>query len=575
MDGFSFIGNEESGVRNVTVTAKVRTDVNIYAEISLRLYRADESIFDFENATAGNESLAWNRDVSNTYTIDNKLYYKVNTNEASTASYVFAIDMKAITAPTRLQPLMEYLNGFAGNVGENASPWDYLLALGGRVSDLTNVTITAQFPEGVDVDIENLKFVNDFFKISSYSFDESTNTLTIVCKWTRQTEGIDPSTANSIGILSGVYITPNSNIEKDENGLINIDVTGDITYDIYLDTSQLYKFAKDPANQEQYGIYDYINPDDPEDAGGHFMDTYVTFEDHFSIDENPLNGWIRPNGEQLYYYVNNEMVTGIYCAPDQDGTDKSYYYNFDASGACIGKVTGLFYDESAKAYRYARHGELQKGWIMIDEDWYYFTDSYNAQTGSMPNGGVTYEFEENGRLKSGVWAKTVFGTKYYYGPGCYNKGWVTIDGNRYYFENGYRYEGYHMIFNANVRYWYNFGNDGICRDEVVPTGFYEDEKGVSYVIDGIGVYGLYKIDGSYYGFDYYGYALKGIVNVGVSHCDLNPGVYYFGDDYKAFNGIAENKNGDLVYYKNGRPSMAGLIEVDGDYYFAGGANGEV
>ena len=575
MDGFSFIGNEESGVRNVTVTAKVRTDVNIYAEISLRLYRADESIFDFENATAGNESLAWNRDVSNTYTIDNKLYYKVNTNEASTASYVFAIDMKAITAPTRLQPLMEYLNGFAGNVGENASPWDYLLALGGRVSDLTNVTITAQFPEGVDVDIENLKFVNDFFKISSYSFDESTNTLTIVCKWTRQTEGIDPSTANSIGILSGVYITPNSNIEKDENGLINIDVTGDITYDIYLDTSQLHKFAQDPANQEQYGIYDYINPDDPEDAGGHFMDTYVTFEDHFSIDENPLNGWIRPNGEQLYYYVNNEMVTGIYCAPDQDGTDKSYYYSFDTSGACIGKVTGLFYDESAKAYRYARHGELQKGWIMIDEDWYYFTDSYNAQTGSMPNGGVTYEFEENGRLKSGVWAKTVFGTKYYYGPGCYNKGWVTIDGNRYYFENGYRYEGYHMIFNANVRYWYNFGDDGICRDEVVPTGFYEDEKGVSYVIDGIGVYGLYKIDGSYYGFDYYGYALKGIVNVGVSHCDLNPGVYYFGDDYKAFNGIAENKNGDLVYYKNGRPSMAGLIEVDGDYYFAGGANGEV
>ena len=365
MNGFSFTGNEASGVRNVTVTAKVKTDVNVSANISLRLYKTDESIFNFEKATAGNESLAWNRSVSNSYTIDNKLYYKVDTNKDSVASYVFAIDMKSITAPARLQPLMEYLNGFAGNVGENATPWDYLLALGGRVSDLTNVTVTAKFPEGVDVDVENLRFVNDFFKISSYKYDEATHTLTIVCKWTRQTEGIDPSTANSIGILSGVKITPKKNAQKDKDGLINIDVTGNVSYDIYLDTTQLYKFAKDPENQKKYGIYEYINPNDPEDAGGHFSDTYVTFEDHFSLDEKPLNGWISPNGEQFYYYVNNKKVTGIYCAPDQDGSDKSYYYSFDNDGACTGKLTGLFYDNTAKAYRYARHGELQKGWVMV------------------------------------------------------------------------------------------------------------------------------------------------------------------------------------------------------------------
>lgn len=258
--------------------------------------------------------------------------------------------------------------------------------------------------------------------------------------------------------------------------MINIDVTGNVSYDIYLDTTQLYKFAKDPENQKKYGIYEYINPNDPEDAGGHFSDTYVTFEDHFSLDEKPLNGWISPNGEQFYYYVNNKKVTGIYCAPDQDGSDKSYYYSFDNDGACTGKLTGLFYDNTAKAYRYARHGELQKGWVMIDNSWYNFDNSYNAQTGSKAFGSVTYEFEDNGRLKHGVWAKTVFGTKYYYGPGCYNRGWATIDGNRYYFENGYRYEGYRMIFKANVRYWYDFGDDGICKDEVVPTGFYEDER---------------------------------------------------------------------------------------------------
>ena len=36
-----------------------------------------------------------------------------------------------------------------------------------------------------------------------------------------------------------------------------------------------------------------------------------------------------------------------------------------------------------------------------------------------------------------------------------------------------------------------------------------------------------------------------------------------------------NKNGTLYYYVMGRPKMAGLIEIDGDYYFAGGANGEL
>ena len=40
------------------------------------------------------------------------------------------------------------------------------------------------------------------------------------------------------------------------------------------------------------------------------------------------------------------------------------------------------------------------------------------------------------------------------------------------------------------------------------------------------------------------------------------------------NGIVE-KNGTLYYYDMGRPTMAGLVEVDGDYYFAGGENGEI
>ncbi len=127
IDGFCFVGNENSGVRNVTVIASLAQNRAVTASMSLRLYKADESIFDFANADAGNTSLAWNRGLENTFTTDAKNYYTVDAEKAVYADYTFALDMKAIQAPVRLQPLMEYLNGFAESAGDNATPWDYLL----------------------------------------------------------------------------------------------------------------------------------------------------------------------------------------------------------------------------------------------------------------------------------------------------------------------------------------------------------------------------------------------------------------------------------------------------------------
>ncbi len=573
MDGFSFIGNEESGVRNVTVTASVRTDVNINANISLRLYSSDESIFDFDNVTAGNESLAWNRVVSNTVTLDNKLYYTVDASEDVVASYTFAIDLKAISAPTRLEPLMEYLGGFAGNVGDNASPWDYLLALGARVSELTNVTITAKFPQGVNVDVSNVTFVNDFFKIDNYNFDEDTRELTIICTWNKQSDGIDPSTANSIGILSGVIVTPTSATEKNAEGYQQIDVTGGVTYDIYLDTSQLHSFAKDPENQEKYGIYDYINPNDPDDAGGHFSDTYITFEDHFEVSEGILQGWVSPTGEGMYYYVNNEMVTGICNVPDQEGTDKSYYYNFGADGVCTGKVTGLFFDETVNAYRYARHGELQKGWVMIDGEWYYFTGNCVAQTGTKKLSGVYFDFEDNGRLTSGEWANTLYGTRYYYGPSYYEKGWATIDGVDYCFKKGYVLKGLGSFYDKiNGEIYYDFGPDGSTATRL--DGIYMYDGQLRYFENGKATEKhLIK-----YGDDYYYTIYNGVIitnktlTTASTNCDLPKGQYTFGPDGKMIGSSADGEivelDGTLYYYEKGKPVEKGLVKVDGDYYFS-------
>ncbi len=561
MEGFDFIGAEISGVRNVTITATLSGDAAVSASIGLRLYSADESIFDFANADAGNESLAWNREIENTVTIDNKNYYLIDPSNGVVADYTFAIDMKAITAPVRLQPLMEYLNGFAEGVGENATPWDYLLALGGRVSALTTITVKATFPVGVNVNIDNVTFVNDFLKIKSYDFDEATHTMTIECGWERQTAGIDASTANSIAILSGVKLIP-TDAAKDSNGMIAIDVVGNVQYDIYLDTSQLHSFAKDPENQKKYGIIDYINPDDPEDAGGHFADTYINFEDHFTVHGGALNGWVVGGKDKdlYYYYVNNEMMTGVYPATDKEGSSKIYYYNFGEDGIAVGKYTGLFFDKTVNAYRYTQFGELASGWMEIDGDQYYFNPStLKAQTANMKSGPVTYEFEETGKLKSGVWAKTLFGNRYYYGPGFYYKGWQVIDGKEYFFEKGVCVTGgiQQVFYQGSYGWWHYFNEDGSCdRDYIIPDGFYTDRKGYGYCKDGRGYAGLREIDGEYYYFNYLGYAQTGSYAGRI-----------FGEDYKAFNGIME-KDGVLYLYKDGRTATCGLFEVDGAYYYS-------
>ncbi len=591
VNGFAFIGSEESGVRNVTVTAKVRTDVNITAKMSLRLYNKDESIFDFDNATQGRESLAWNRVVSNAFTRDDVHYYVTDPDSEVHADYTFALDMKAIKAPARLQPLMEYLNGFAGNVGDDASPWDYMLALGNRVSPLTNVTIKTYFPEGVAVNIDDIAFVNDFMSIKDHSYDESTRMLTITCGWNKQSseEGIDPSTANSIAILSGVKLIP----DKDAiaKGQLNIDVTGDVTYDIYLDTSQLHSFAQDPANQEKYGIYDYINPDDSEDAGGHFSDTYITFEDHFTIHNQALVGWVTggTDNDLHYYYNNNVMATGVCAAPDMNGSSKVYYYDFGEDGICKGIYTGLFYDEAKGGWCYSKLGELATGWQTINGNWHYFLVMKDgvAATGTMKiaKPGVTFEFDEQGMTK-GAWVKTDEGMRYCYGPGYHkalNPGYLTlveIDDKTYNFD----YDGNVTTGILALRQGaslkksvYEFDADGVMIRQITTQGTVECVD-ATYYINEYGYVpmdaGLVKCGEDYYYVYHSGKIAKGStlnITEGKVNGYFASGWYTFDDDGEMIKpGTTEIKNIDGVdyYYMNGKVGKnAGLVKVGEYYYF--------
>ena len=210
---------------------------------------------------------------------------------------------------------------------------------------------------------------------------------------------------------------------------------------------------------------------------------------------------------------------------------------------------------------YFINGVAATGWQMIGTDWYYFDPATAVGAeGDVYISPVTYNFVD-GKLTSGVWAKTLFGWQYFNGPNRHKAGWLTIDGKEYCFDNYYRIEGgYQCVFENNINpNWYYFEEDGSCdKTKEIPDGFYTDRKGYSYVKDGSSLKGYQIINGEYYTFDVFGYAITGWV----------AGRLY-GEDYKAVTGIV-----DGIYYKDGKPNMAGLIEIDGDYYFVKG-NGEL
>ncbi|MBR5253111.1 MAG: hypothetical protein IKV39_04450, partial [Clostridia bacterium] len=135
--------------------------------------------------------------------------------------------------------------------------------------------------------------------------------------------------------------------------------------------------------------------------------------------------------------------------------------------------TGL-YQVGENLYYYV-NGKAVTGWQMIGTDWYYFdTTTGIGANGDLELNEVTFNFV-NGKLTSGVWVKTFYGNRYYYGPGYYNDrgSWRNIDGKDYYFYNGVALDnGYQMLYENQINLnWYYFNEDGSCdKTQMVPDG---------------------------------------------------------------------------------------------------------
>ena len=564
-DKMTFIAGENTDVKTVTLSVlltQAKPD-SLAAKMTVSLYNQGEAVFDFNKATAGDTQFAWDRKVSNSTTLDNIRYDVIDAEKDMETSYIFAIDMSKIDIPDQLLELTYML---PGSDIQGVTAWHFLCQLAERISVLSTVKPVIKFDKNFDVDYSNLTIVNDYFKLEGTEFNEEENSLTLNLRWIDQTEPIDITSANPYCIVSGVKLTPKDNAKWGTDGSLTVVNSGEIGYKIYLRASALYSFSAKEENQEIFGLYPFINPDDTSEKGGYFSSIYKQFQDTYTLVTKIADGWVSADGGYSFF-ENGELVKGIKLI---DGL----YYDFGEDGICLGRkpYTGLFFNQELNAYTYAKFGQLESGWKMIEDKWYYFHSDKTAKAGTYVVDTFTYTFAEDGEIIKGAWVDTLYGTRYYYGPSYYSKGWQTIEGKRYFFENSYRYEGYRMtrVSNSPDLEWHYFDENGVCSEETIPDGLYDDAgKGMCYVVNGKALIGLCKVGNDYYYFNYRGYAYKGTTYTTETHCDLPCSTYTFGDDYKAVNGIREEADG-YYYYVNGKPKMAGMIKIDDDYYFAAG-----
>ena len=562
IEGFSFYAKEGTGLKNLKVTAALVSDPNATATISVALYNQGEASFDFDRATGGSRILAWDRKVSNSVTDDNNTYTVVDMSKDMVTSYIIALDMAQIPMPEELEDLTYMLPGADM---EDACAWKFLLQLAERISVLSEVKAEMTIDKNFDVDISGLTVVNEYFQLNKTEFDPETNTVTLSLSWIDQTQPINEDEAKPLCIVSGIKLTPKKDAAWDAKDRLTVTNSGEISYKIYMRANGLYSFCLKPENQAIYGLQPFVNPNLESEKGGWFADTYTTFSDTYNLVNVSLNGWMVEEGGYAYY-VNGERYFGI---KEIDGL----YYDFGKNGINVGKTTytGLFYDETAKAYRYSNLGELQTGWAQIEGEWYYFLANATAASGRLKVNGLYFDFEENGKLVAGVWVNLLGGLRYYFGPDYYWRHWQQIDGDWYYFWDGYCYTGikYIRTIEDNTKnLWYDLGDDGRMRG-VVADGLHEFDGKLYLTKDGVQQEGLHKVGDDYYFFAYSGDVKRDMDYYAyVTHCDLPCGNYYFAPDGKLGNGVVEKSDG-LYYYEKGKAGKAGLTKWNGEYYFVG------
>ena len=297
-----------------------------------------------------------------------------------------------------------------------------------------------------------------------------------------------------------------------------------------------------------------------------------------AVKSTVLNGkdcWLhKTNGLALpewgYYFDENGVIlhdedtskNGIL----KDGEDLFYYVDGIKAPAGMIKIGDDYY--------YAN----SKGQLIVNQTYYC-----SRMNGLMEEG--TYAFDAEGKLiqgatdKNGIVKDDDGVLRYYVNGKVTYVGLIEIDGDFYYVRsNGevvtdcvYWITWTHGLKEAG---YYTFDESGKLTG-TPKNGIVEEDGVLHYYVNGKLTYaGLIKIGDDYYyvnskcevvhDCDYY---------ISWTHDLLPQGKYHFDADGKLTGIVAPLKNGiyeedgSLYFYRNGERAYAGLIQIDGDYYY--------
>ena len=297
-----------------------------------------------------------------------------------------------------------------------------------------------------------------------------------------------------------------------------------------------------------------------------------------AVKSTVLNGkdcWLhKTNGLALpewgYYFDENGVIlhdedtskNGIL----KDGEDLFYYVDGIKAPAGMIKIGDDYY--------YAN----SKGQLIVNQTYYC-----SRMNGLMEEG--TYAFDAEGKLiqgatdKNGIVKDDDGVLRYYVNGKVTYVGLIEIDGDFYYVRsNGevvtdcvYWITWTHGLKEAG---YYTFDENGKLTG-TPKNGIVEEDGVLHYYVNGKLTYaGLIKIGDDYYyvnskcevvrDCDYY---------ISWTHDLMPQGRYHFDADGKLTGSVAPLKNGiyeedgSLYFYRNGERAYAGLIQIDGDYYY--------
>ena len=335
---------------------------------------------------------------------------------------------------------------------------------------------------------------------------------------------------------------------------------------------------------------------------------YTLPECGFTREDYTFNGWLITGTVKMTVWddgeeFNDEPWTKSELLALSDLTLKASWKHND----------GWFTDVNGK--QYYKDGELQKtGWTVIDGNTYYLdTETGYAATGIttlIPAGATEAArcvFDAEGVFQSDVTGVYSVGNDtYWLNSGIIEeeaglKRVVKEDGevNYYYFgADGKAYkataETREYVVEKNNGYelpvgnHYPFDENGvIVHFAGCPNGIYHDETtdNYYYCVDGVVIAnGLMQIDGDYYyartstgafvrNQSYWVSKTNNLLEEGIYNFD-NEGRIVFPEEQEKKNGIV-SENGSLYYYVDGVLTGAGLIQLNGDYYYVKTSTGEV